>query len=224
MAPPADRRARRRGPAEGAGVTKNYKLPYTPADIEPHILRDIAAKIERGEPLLTGYADQGVRYIERDIAVAVLRALADGGTVASVLRIGAPRTPWQVTLARVSRAIQEHGTRAAAFKAIAKEDTERRISALTVLDGSAAPISPDSVRRRFNRARAQEREYYRRAWCDGSFLSCWPVDATDDEIAAEAAKDGFMEAEDEETMWRNRRDALRAQAKRLTGWKVLPKR
>ena len=176
-------------------------VPYVSIEEESDVLHTLADKLESGERL------DGSEIVT---IAGVMRALANGQAIGTALRANKYRKPWQQHLFEIQRAIKEHGSNKAAYKAIAKSEEPK--------------ITAAAVEKRYKRARRASREFHKHMYLEGEWGG-WHVYATDEEIMriAQADADPLTGTADEiAAFWRRRRDAHRAELLKLTGWKTLP--
>jgi hypothetical protein len=195
------------------------KLPRIPKSDIRYVLEEIARKIERGDSLAHGDARGGGRYIERDIAVTVLRAVAEGRSATKALvgngKLPQPRTAiLQRVAAEMRKAGMGRGAQTKAFTAIAKQDGKRA----------------SAVKAEHKRAIRADRESWRREFLAGRWPGSPFWDMTEAEIDDALASQPFrIESEsgaeiDPRLYYYARRDAEIANILRMTGWRSLPSR
>ena len=195
-----------------------YKLPRIPKDHIPYILRTAADKVERDEPLDTGYSNRGSRHIEGEIVTTVLRAVADGKSpVKALVGNGVLPELHLDTIQRVEDATTKYGSRKVAYEKIASGAFKWRKPV-------KAPRTAGAVEKQYKRALKTERERWRRAYLSGRWpkfpAAAWRM--SDSEIEAQIMNDKMTNASSARTYWHTRRDNELNSIRKATGWKVLP--
>ncbi len=188
------------------------KFPWIEIEALAQMLEVAADKIERGEPLTTGDAGGGGKYLERDVVVEVLRAAAAQQPLGPIFRSGRPphREDWKLWH-KVAMEERRLGSKAKAFAAISV----------------ATQRSPAAVKKAYQRLVTKERESFRETFLSGHWPGdCWNM--TDAEIDEMVKEDAFQYVDAERrpidmgAHWRARRQAELDEIKKLTGWKELP--
>lgn len=190
------------------------RLPWIGEQYLKNCLLAAADKIENGTALLTGEAQGGDRYIEREIVVETLRAVATGTPLGKVFRRGPePTHHWDI-LRQVSLAQEGRDTLDAAIKEVAARTGK----------------TFDATKKAYQRARGKEQRSYQTAFLEKRWPDWVFWDMTDEDIEQFLRENpyNFVDAEgnpvDMRASVRRRRDAEIAHILRLTGLKALPER
>lgn len=205
--------------AERADMAPARKLPRIPKAELHYVLGEIAGKLERGESLAHGDAGGGVSYIERDIAVAVLRAVAEGRNPSKVLfGSGALPQPRNVILKRVATEVARlgggRGAQRRAFDVIAKQDG-RHASAVKADHARAVKADHEHWRYEFKACRWPKLPFWDMTDEQvDEWLSSEPISIVDEHGAAVEPA----------TYFRARRDEEVKHVLQMTGWRSLPHR
>lgn len=195
-------------------LTQARRLPWIGEQYLKNCLLAAADKIENGASLLTGDAQGGARYIEREIVVETLRAVATDTPLGKVFRRGPePTHHWDI-LRQVSLAQKGRDTLDAAIKEVAARS------------GKAFA----ATKKAYQRARSKEQRSYKKAFLEKRWPDWVFWDMTDEDIEQFLRENpyNFVDAEgrpvDMRANLRQRRDDEIAHILRLTGLKGLPER
>lgn len=189
------------------------KLPWMQTEVAAQTLLEAAKKIERGETLMHGDAGNGARYIERDVVVEALRAMATGRTLGQTFSQGRPPRldDWKLWRA-VADESKRLGSQAAAFHAIA----------------AASGRTTAGVKKSYQRLVAAEQVRARSQFLAGR----WPTGywgMSDADIDQMVEEDGFRYVDtqgqpvDMAAQLRARREQEIQEIKDATGWSELPR-